>query len=176
MAALRRTPSSINGEQLSGQAGKQASGVMGKPQPAMASLLLVWVLLLLSPSSQEATPKGPREPQLRYPYGTWESASSWVATVALLSGICATWIFAFHALRCLSVKQEDLCAREPEAECEALGKQAYAHQLASTEEQLESFLHEVWGRRCALGDILLDEQYLANLKRDSKRRCKRKLK
>ncbi|XP_078238113.1 uncharacterized protein LOC144584844 [Pogona vitticeps] len=46
-------------------------------------------------------------------------------------------------------------------------QQAYAHQLASMEEQLESFLHEVRGRRCALGDILLDEQHLANLKRDS---------
>ncbi|XP_078238147.1 uncharacterized protein LOC144584855 [Pogona vitticeps] len=167
MAARRRMPSSTNGEQLSGQAaspnapppgrqaGRQASGVMGKPQPAMANLLVLWVLLLLSPSSQEASPKGPREPQLRYPYGTWESASSWVATVALLGGICATWIFAFHALRCLGVKQEDLCAREPE--CEASGKQAYAQQLGSTEEQLESFLREVRVRRCALGDILLDE-------------------
>lgn len=46
-------------------------------------------------------------------------------------------------------------------------QQAYAHQLACMEEELGSFLQEVRSRRCALGEILQDEQCLANLKQDS---------
>ncbi|KAJ7307126.1 hypothetical protein JRQ81_009108 [Phrynocephalus forsythii] len=95
---------------------QQSLEMMGDPRPAMASLVLAWVLFL-SLVIPRVTPQDACEPQLRYRQGSPESASSWISTVALLSSICATWVFAFYALQCLCAKK-DLCGKEPEAECE----------------------------------------------------------
>ncbi|XP_053225161.1 uncharacterized protein LOC128403970 isoform X2 [Podarcis raffonei] len=89
---------------------------MASPRELLLPLTLVWALVLLG-GTKGAGPEGPCEAQVRYRESSSETGGSWLGTIALLSSVCATWLFVFYAIHCLCASK-DRCSQGLEGDCD----------------------------------------------------------